>query len=215
MTSGTRAEVHKKCRELLKYVEEPMCCKCGKHLDHIGEYCRDCGDTEHYFDRVLPVFEYSDEIKKSIYDFKYNNRRSYSGFFASEIYKRYRDFFEVYKPDIIIPVPMFKKKEKQRGYNQAALLAADLSRMTGIPYSEEMLIRVRKTSPMKDLERKDRLRNLKEVFSIREPLSSIYKVLLIDDIYTTGATMDECSLILKDSGAREVYGIALCIGNGF
>ena len=110
---------------------------------------------------------------------------------------------------------MFKKKEKQRGYNQAALLAADLSRMTGIPYSEEMLIRVRKTSPMKDLERKDRLRNLKEAFSIREPLSSIYKVLLIDDIYTTGATMDECSLILKDSGAREVYGIALCIGNGF
>ena len=120
-----------------------------------------------------------------------------------------------YTSRIIIPVPMFKKKEKQRGYNQAALLAADLSRMTGIPYSEEMLIRVRKTSPMKDLERKDRLRNLKEAFSIREPLSSIHKVLLIDDIYTTGATMDECSLILKDSGAREVYGIALCIGNGF
>ncbi len=92
-----------------------MCCKCGKHLDHIVEYCRDCGDTEHYFDRVLPVFEYSDEIKKSIYDFKYNNRRSYSGFFAAEIYKRYRDFFEVYKPDIIIPVPMFKKKRGREG----------------------------------------------------------------------------------------------------
>ena len=165
----------------------------------------------------MPVFEYNDEIKSSIYDFKYNNKRIYAEFFAEEIYLRYRRAMEVWDVNLIIPVPMFKKKERVRGYNQANLLARNLSLVSGIPYRDDILIRVRETEPMKELGRSKRLSNLKEAFEVIKDSPSIYnsRIVLLDDIYTTGTTLDECSRVLKKAGAKQVYGITLCIGEGF
>ncbi len=217
VTSGEWEKVHTGCRKLLKYVDEPVCCKCGKHLEGLEEYCKDCKNTHHFFDRALPVFEYNDEIKSGIYDFKYNNKRIYADFFAEEMYLRYKRVMEVWDINLIIPVPMFKKKERERGYNQANLLAQKLSVVSGLVCRDDILIRKRKTEPMKELGRTQRLSNLKGAFEVSKNLSTIYnsRIILIDDIYTTGTTLDECSLVLKKAGACRVYGITLCIGEGF
>ena len=118
-------------------------------------------------------------------------------------------------PDVIIPVPIHISRLKMRGYNQAGLIAEALGRIIGIPIDEEALVRVIKTAPMKELSNRERVKNLQNAFQADEKVVRYKKVLIVDDIYTTGATFDACAAVLKQAGVREVYGISLCVGDGF
>lgn len=117
--------------------------------------------------------------------------------------------------DVIMPVPMYKGKERVRGYNQAALLAGGLGRRMGVAVDCTGLVRVRKTRPMKELNDVERFHNLENAFKIRPNVIKYNHILLVDDIYTTGATIDACTAVLKAAGAKKVYYVSLCIGNGF
>ena len=116
--------------------------------------------------------------------------------------------------DAIIPVPLHKTREKQRGYNQAALIARELGKRLNIPVEEEFVGRIRQTLPQKNLKGKERQNNLKNAFKIRQNDVKLNTVIVVDDIYTTGTTMDEIAGCLKRAGIREIYCISLAVGRG-
>ena len=117
--------------------------------------------------------------------------------------------------DMLIPVPMFSEKEKKRGYNQATLLAQYTAEGLGIPCRTDILMRVRNTAPMNKLGIKEREENLKGAFRLRygtEEYIAGKHILLIDDIYTTGATAQQCSIVLKRAGASKITVMSLASG---
>lgn len=197
-------------------IKQPACLKCGKQLeDERQEYCSDCMRKTHVFDRGAAVFSYTDAMKKSMYAFKYNNRREYAGFYAANAFKEYGNYLKIWAPQAIIPVPLHKSRYRKRGYNQAQVFAKELSRMSGIPMDENMLVRVKNTRPQKELDDKERVHNLNNAFQIMPDSVKYSSVLLTDDIYTTGTTIDECARVLKDYGVSNVYFLTVCIGRGF
>ena len=117
-------------------------------------------------------------------------------------------------PDIILPVPVHPSRRRIRGFNQAEELARRLSEGLGIPYSAGILTRTRKTSPQKSLTPSERFKNLEQAFSARPLPKEVKTVLLIDDIYTTGATMEACARVLKKNGIQTVYFAVIFIGAG-
>ena len=208
------AYVCKKCRLKIKYVQSPYCMKCGKGVkSEETELCGDCRNGVHFFTAQRALYEY-DTMKAAIYRFKYEGRREYAEFFGRELAQKLGDRILLWKPDVIVPVPLHKEREKQRGYNQAALIAKELGRRLDIPVDVKYISRVRKTLAQKNLNGKERQNNLKNAFKISQNDVKLNTVIVVDDIYTTGATMDEMAECLKRAGVREVYCISLAIGKG-
>jgi ComF family protein len=119
-------------------------------------------------------------------------------------------------PDIILPVPSSKETKRKKGYNHSECLAKVIGKILNIEYKNNVLLKGRNTTMQKGLHYLERLENLKDAFYIKNAEIINNKVLLlIDDIYTTGATTDECSKILKENGAKEVQILTLAIGKGF
>ncbi len=145
----------------------------------------------------------------SIYGFKYNGRQEYAEFYAEEIVKRYGRFIRSVKPDLIVPIPLHKKRYRKRGYNQAELIAAELSKRLGLPTDPHLLMRIKETRPQKNLSESERENNLKRAFKMRKNDVSLKTVVLIDDIYTTGSTIDSAAGCLKKNAVKGVYFIVL------
>lgn len=214
---GERKELA--CRECVKkvpFIVSPRCMKCGKQLESMEwEFCGDCERRQHVYDRGVAVASYSDALRASMHRYKYGARREYTPFYAGLIREHCGEIIRQWGIDVIIPVPMYHKKELARGYNQAALLADALGESLNIPVDSKILIRSRNTRPMKELSDTERLKNIQSAFKIRQSMIKYKRILLVDDIYTTGSTMDACAKCLKQSGAARVYYVSLCIGNGF
>lgn len=150
--------------------------------------------------------------------FKYQNCRYLSTFFGEELFHMHRLRLLCRDADAILPVPIHRKKHKKRGYNQAELLAKELSCLLHLPYYSDILIRTKDTPPQKNLHPKERFRNLRHAFAInprqRETLAHHTNILLVDDIYTTGATAESCTRLLLENGVGRVYLCSVCIGAG-
>ena len=204
----------KKCENALQYVEVPYCMKCGKGLkDETKEYCMDCQNMEHFFHSGRALYEY-EPIKESLYRFKYEGRKEYAEFYGKEMAKQFGEQLKEWKVDAIVPVPMHIEKVKKRGYNQAFLIAKVLGKELNIPVRDEIVTRVRATSPQKQLNGKERQNNLKNAFKIGKNDVKLNTVVVVDDIYTTGATMDAVTECLKRAGVGKVYCISLTVGRG-
>ena len=184
-SNGERLRMCTDCRDRLKFISGPTCLKCGKGLEEEeAEYCYDCQRHAHIYDRSFAVYEYTDAIKNSIYRFKYKNRREYASIYAEEIAERLGESIRYYSPDAIIPVPLHKSKYRQRGFNQAELIAVELGKILNIYVDTETLIRVKKTIPMKELNNKERQKNLESAFNVITNVVKYRQVLVVDDIYT-------------------------------
>lgn len=203
------------CKRKLPYIREPICVSCGKPLrKEEEEYCFDCKRRGHQFDQGISVWEYNEMVRNSIYRYKYKQKREYAGFYIEEMIKELNRKAAVWKPELIIPIPIHRSRLRQRGYNQAALLADGISAGLRVPVREELLIRRRKTTPQKELNVRERRNNLRQAFAVTEPLETVGNLLLVDDIYTTGATLDVAAELLKAAGAKRVYFITLAAGHG-
>ena len=125
----------------------------------------------------------------------------------------YRQHFPGMAPDVLVPVPLHKKQFAKRQYNQSAVLAAHLNKATGIPSAPKILARIRETRPQYTLNKQERAENIKHAFQVKDgyPLPGA-KILVIDDICTTGSTINECARVLKQAGASEVHGLVLAHG---
>lgn len=209
------------CKEKLPYIREPRCMRCSKPIEQEEkEYCSDCEHKSYHYDKGYAVWAYDDVMRKSVAEFKYHGKREFAKFYAAEILRLYGDKIKSLSPDVIIPVPVHHSKLVERGYNQAELLAKGISAELEIPVLSDLLVRNKKTLPQKLLSDKERLRNLMEAFSWNEKAvmrdkAPIRKVLLVDDIYTTGSTIEACTNVLKSNHVTEVYFIVLCIGKGY
>jgi len=205
-----------KCRKKLFYIESPRCLKCGKPVDNAEtEFCYDCSRVKHLYTQGVGVWAYTDEIKNSIYQFKYHNKREYGEFYGLELRNQYESIIRNWDADVLIPVPLHKSKLRKRGYNQAEIIAKSIGKLMDIPVDSQLVIREKKTLAQKELNDKERLKNLENAFNIVEKVVKYKNVIIVDDIYTTGTTIDACAQILMKSGVSKVYYISLCIGKGF
>jgi ComF family protein len=202
------------CRIKLRYISEPRCRKCGRKLiDEAQVFCNDCKDKKHIYDYGYSLYDYH-SMKMSIYRFKYLGRSEYAKFYASDIYERLGDEIRAMNADALIPIPIHPSRQRQRGYNQAVELSKELSKLLGVPTCADIVKRVRKTIPQKELNPIERQNNLKKAFNISSDVVKLNKTILIDDIYTTGSTIDAVAAELKSHGVKEVYFVTLCIGEG-
>ncbi len=206
------------CRSKMPLISEPRCMCCGKQLEEIEmEFCSDCCNQKHAFFQGRSIWLHTGAVKNSIYKFKYNNHRAYSEIYAKLWMEYFADYIERWEVDCIIPIPLHKHRERKRGYNQAEILAKALHKELdeGVLYEKELLYRKEETSFQKHLDNKGRKKNLKGVFGIHKKDKYPQTVLLIDDIYTTGATLHEVSKILRQAGVKKVVFLTISIGQGF
>lgn len=200
------------CKGSFVRIKEPYCLKCGKGMEKEGEeYCADCREKAHFYKQGRALYEYS-SVKESIYRFKYRGRQEYGEFYAEEIEKYLGKIIGFWKPDIITAVPLHITRERKRGYNQAALIAEALGRRMGIPVNTRLVKRIKKTKPQKELTARQRQNNLKKAFKIRGNDVKLSTIIVIDDIYTTGSTIDAMSCVLQEAGIETVYFIAIAAG---
>jgi ComF family protein len=203
------------CIPQLEYVSEPVCMRCGKQLTKDEqEFCLDCRTARHFYTRGTAVFAYTDGIRQSIYNFKYHGKQEYAAFYGLEAAKKCGRLVNSWGIDAVIPVPLHAKKKRKRGYNQAELIADEFAGQLNLSVDSEILIRSENTTPMKMLNNTERRKNVEKAFKINTNVVEYRKVLIVDDIYTTGATIDECAKVLLEHGAEEVYFLCLCIGKG-
>jgi len=209
------------CKNKLHYIKEPRCKKCSKPIEQEEkEYCNDCEQKNFQFVKGFAIWSYNDAMKHSIAEFKYHNKKEYAKFYIREMVQIYGEMIKKLSLDAIVPIPIHRSKYLERGYNQADILARGMGKELNLPVLSELLVRNKKTLPQKQLSDKERLRNLREAFGFNIKAAErfekeISRVLLVDDIFTTGSTIEACSNVLKSNGVRDIYFATLCIGKGF
>ena len=204
------------CAGKIEYISEPRCKRCGKPVRYAQqEFCHDCEKNSFSYEQGKNIWLHKGVVRWSIYQFKYHNRRLYGKFYAEEMYRLYGDTIKAWGSELIIPVPLHRKRRRKRGYNQAEIIARHLGRLSGIPVDVKCVRRVANTRPQKELNDKERKKNLREAFRVAKVLGDIKNVLLIDDIYTTGNTLDSVARVLKEKGVKKVCFLTISIGQGF
>lgn len=199
----------------LPYVKEPCCMRCGKEVEsEEKEYCYDCGRHVRSFDRGFPVFNYEEPVRTAVLAIKYHNRQEYCDYYAGEMAAKLRPYVKRYAMDGVAYVPVHRRKKRMRGFNQAEVLARRVAKELRLPILEDALVRKSFTTPQKELNDVQRANNLKSSMSVGKIYPGCRSVLLVDDIFTTGATIDVCAALLKEAGAQRVYFSTICIGNG-
>lgn len=194
-------------------MKEPCCKKCGKKIHSLQkEYCADCEKKKHSFESGQALFTYDEKLKASIYRFKYKGRVEYAEFYGEEITKQFGDKIRAWKPDALVPVPLHKSREYKRGYNQSYEIAKVIGEQLKIPVRNDILLRVKKTVPQKELDENGRQNNLKKAFKLRQNDVKLDTIIIIDDIYTTGSTVDAVAVELLHAGVQKIHYIALAIG---
>lgn len=197
-------------------IREPRCMRCGKPvLDAEQEYCYDCRHMRHYYDRGYSLWLHKEPVSTSIYQFKYHNQRRYGICYAEEIIRCYGPRIKRWAPGLLLPIPLHKKRRRKRGYNQAAVVCREIGRRLGIPVDEKNLVRSLYTEPQKILSHQERRENLKHAFTVKNSFRPVPTVLLVDDIYTTGSTIDAAAAVLKRKGVEKVYFLTISIGQGY
>jgi ComF family protein len=205
------------CNKILNYgVKSSICENCNLKIPFLNGRDINLIKTNNYFDDIICVCEYSGIIKEALIKYKFFNRPSFGRTFAKLIYDKIKGMTDWEKVDIIIGVPLHRKKEKKRGYNQAHLISKQLGRLLEIKVNKNILVRTKNTDSQSLLNRADRLRNVKDAFLVTD--SNLVKdksILILDDILTTGTTLDECCKALKDAGARKVIAAVIATGRKF
>jgi len=195
-----------RCRDEFELVEPPLCPHCGRprNNDHL---CPLCQRDPLQIDGVRSVAYFDGTLREAIHSFKYSNLQD----LAIPLGKLMSDYWEKnpLPAEIIVPVPLHIDRLRERGYNQAALLAREFGKRIGLPVSESSLVRVRATRLQVDLNAQERKENVCDAFCCSNMELKDKQVLLIDDVCTTGATLEACSIASRQAGARSVWAFTL------
>lgn len=216
LAHGTEAVLCEDCQKTYPVLRDNLCLICGKPLvDHKKERCLDCRKRVHFYEEGKALWVYDDRVKEAIKAYKYRNRREIGPLFAKELARVYNESIQ-WPIDMVLPVPLHPKKLKARGFNQTRLMAGEFVKRTSLVLgAEEALKRVVATGPQEGLSDKDRMANVLFAFEADPRYVANKNILLIDDVYTTGATVDGCAKALTDSGANEIYIMSVAIGRGY
>lgn len=194
------------CYKALPFIEGLICHRCGGMMIGKGNACVECKNRHSAIDRNYAVLEYDDIVKAKVISFKQGRVRYIGETFAHLIQEKYEDILD--NIDVIIPVPISESRLKSRGYNQSEILCNELIDTGKV--NTTILARPEDTPHQTGLGRKHRLENLKGAFKVTDKKVVKGKtILLVDDIYTTGSTLNECASTLKSAGASKVLGLVL------
>ena len=185
-----------------------ICEECAKKIGYYNNCINSLNlprDIETYCDGVVCVGRYSDSLKNSLKRFKFSNKPSYYRALGKLLALKVKNTILLDQIDMIIPVPLHRNKQKQRGYNQAELIGKYVAKQLAIPLEANILLKTSESRSQSLLSRSERLYNVENVFNVVKT-ETIYdrNILIIDDIVTTGSTLNQCSKALKQGGASSV-----------
>lgn len=203
------------CRGRLPWNTPPFCVRCSRHLESVSEegLCPSCRAHPPHFDEGWALLRYEGTARELLHKFKFQDKTSLRRTFAALL----GEFIARYGLDFpgchgVIPVPLHEVRLRERGYNQAALLAAGVARELALPLREDVLQRARHTPRQSGLGAKERWTNIEGAFRIKNPAAIAGRAaILVDDVLTTSATASEAAKTLKDAGASRVTLITLAI----
>lgn len=199
------------CREKLRPIAGPRCFRCSKPLGREEkEYCKDCRKTR-LFDQGIGIFPYGSVLQESLFKLKYGKRQEYGSFYGQIAAFYSREIIKKWNIEVIIPIPLHKKRMEKRGYNQAQLIAEALGSGLHIPVDSHLLKRRVNTRPQKELDYRERKQNMKNAFFLAGK-NKYRRILLVDDIYTTGTTIETAAELLKKHGTEKVFFLTIAIG---
>lgn len=195
------------CHQSLTRIVPPICPRCGRPQP--GDMlCPDCVGWQAQIEGIRSPFRFEGVMRQSIHQLKYRNLRA----LAAPLAELLRDYL-IANPmpvEVLVPVPLHQKRLRERGYNQSYLLARELGRLTNLPVVDDCLIRQRHTPPQaRTATVEERKSNIADAFACRDHRLRDKQVLLIDDVATSGTTLDACASALKASGAASVWGLAM------
>lgn len=197
-------------RDKLKYQKNGagICFDCYNHLmkGKADDYY--CADSR--INRLFAPFEYSDNLRAAILSLKFKDCTAYAALIAQLVYDALPPYYVYPDYDMLLPVPLHPSRYHERGFNQAELLASALSKLIHIPAPDDVLFRTRSTAHQMYLPRRLRELNVKQAFYADEKSVKGKRIILVDDIYTVGATIGACAQELLDKGAEEVSAIVVC-----
>ncbi|HIC84755.1 MAG TPA: ComF family protein [Desulfobacterales bacterium] len=208
--NGQRLYLCEPCLSSFPVLESPFCLVCGRPLDHGGpdKTCKDCFERPPEFDLLISPYRYEDPVAHCIHQFKYSLKPNMGkslgillGDFSMEVLGGVED-------PVLVPVPLHSKRLRKRGFNQSLILAKEVAKILEWELDFLSLRRTKFTMPQVDLQKKERIKNVKGAFEISNPEKFRGKgVILVDDVATTGSTLHECARVLKKAGAQEVVAL--------
>ena len=203
------------CQQLIQRNHPPCCLKCSRHLREMphAPVCASCQNKKIAFDFAWAACLYEEPLNQLIYQFKYRQKSYLHHYFSKLlIHCIHTNQFDIHQFDYIIPIPLFSTRLRERGYNQAQLLAQDLATYFNIPLCCNQLFKARPTQVQAQLNEKERWTNLRGAFRIKHPeIFNQKRVLIIDDLLTTGATCSEAAYLFKKANAKIAAVMTLAI----
>jgi len=195
------------CRRSIPRITPPLCPRCGKPQPS-GILCPGCINWRAEIDGIRSPFQFHGIMRQAIHQLKYKNLRALAGPLAALL----NDYL-IANPvpgEVLVPVPLHRKRLRERGYNQSSLLAKELGKLRNLPVVDDCLIRRQHTPPQARTSTiEERRNNVAGAFACHDPRLRDKQVLLIDDVSTSGATLDACAAALKANGATAVWGLVL------
>jgi len=195
------------CSQRLPRLLKPFCQKCGKP-ESSGGLCPACWGQETAIDGIRSVFRFEGIIRQAIHELKYRNLKAISGRLATLMARYLRD--NPVHGEVLVPVPLHLRRLRERGYNQSSLLARELGKLIVLPVVDDGLHRLKDSLPQaRTTTVEERRRNVTNAFACRDDVLSGRSVILIDDVCTSGATLEACAKAVKSAGAVSVWGLTL------
>ncbi|MBN2240016.1 MAG: ComF family protein [Dehalococcoidales bacterium] len=195
------------CSYNIPLVTPPVCPLCGRPHSS-GLLCPSCITWNSEIDGIRSPFRFDGVIRQSVYQLKYRNLRAIAPFLAQYMYDCLQR--NAIPGDVLVPVPLHKQRYRERGYNQSNLLAKETGKLSGLPVVTDVLVKHRNTAPQaRTSSVSERQKNISNAFSCTEESLSGRNVILIDDVATSGATLDACAAVLKEAGVSSVWGLTL------
>lgn len=202
------------CLLRIRYISPPMCIRCGVPFNsEMGSdrLCGNCLTSKAYFNKARAIGLYEGVLQEVVHRFKYNGKTLLAGPLGCLMLNHNLDSMDFKSYDFLVPVPLHRKRLRERGFNQALSLARYVGKRCGVPVDYLSLKRVRWEEPQINLNKNERARNVKDAFSLSNKNRLQHRnILLIDDVYTSGATVNECAKVLTKGGTAKVDVLTVC-----
>ena len=199
------------CFTKIRFIKEPHCLKCGQPLRPFeNKVCKNCQKEKLYFKKIYSMGLYRGVLREAILLLKYQKVKALISPLGKLFLKYCQENLKTSNFDIVLPVPLYRSKRREREFNQAEVFARIIAKHYSLSLAPKNLLRIRDTRKMSGLSREKRKRNVRDAFLVkRKEEVKNKRIFLIDDICTTGATVDECSRILLQAGVKEVTVLTL------
>ena len=216
LTDANRIPICTSCFASIEPIVDPMCSCCGRpfelapEVEKAPELCRLCRANFYAFERARSFAYYNDALAGAIVLLKYEEVTRLGHWFAERLAEVIRKAGEEFQADAVVPVPLHPDRQRERGYNQAELIARPLARRLGLKLGSYLLMRTKPRPAQLVLSRSEHWKSVRGAYATRRGVRvDKLRILLVDDVLTTGATLDACSRVLKKAGAASVLGLTV------